>query len=113
MNKRRARSSTGAAHQEGSRAIRDRTGETNRRACNDDGTFKSREQLEQLYFKDCNLKPTDDVIAYCSIGKRSSLTWYALTYLLGFECVRNYDGSWTEWGILVGVPIEMTYVPKK
>jgi thiosulfate/3-mercaptopyruvate sulfurtransferase len=47
-----------------------------------------------------------DIVAYCRIGERSSHTWFALTYLLGFEKVRNYDGSWTEWGNLVGVPIE-------
>ena len=83
------------------------------RACNDDGTFKTREQLEQLYLVEQKLKPTDDVIAYCRIGERSSLTWYVLTYLLGFPRVRNYDGSWTEWGNLVGVPIEKTFVGKK
>ena len=82
------------------------------RACNDDGTFKSRDQLEQLYLVEQQLKPSDEVIAYCRIGERSSLTWYVLTYLLGFSNVKNYDGSWTEWGNLVGAPIEKTYVPK-
>ena len=82
------------------------------RACNDDGTFKSRDQLEQLYLVEQQLKPSDEVIAYCRIGERSSLTWYVLTYLLGFPKVKNYDGSWTEWGNLVGAPIEKTYVPK-
>ena len=52
------------------------------------------------------LKPTDNVIAYCRIGERSSHTWFVLKYLLGYPSVRNYDGSWTEWGNLVGVPIE-------
>lgn len=82
------------------------------RACNDDGTFKSRDQLEQLYLVEQQLKPSDEIIAYCRIGERSSLTWYVLTYLLGFPKVKNYDGSWTEWGNLVGAPIEKTYVPK-
>jgi len=75
------------------------------KAVNDDGTFKSADALMALYegqgiTKD---KPT---IVYCRIGERSSLTWYVLTYLLGYEGVKNYDGSWTEWGNLVGVPIE-------
>lgn len=83
------------------------------RACNDDGTFKSRDQLEQLYLAEQQLKPSDEVIAYCRIGERSSLTWYVLTYLLGFSNVKNYDGSWTEWGNLVGAPIEKTYAHKK
>lgn len=83
------------------------------RACNDDGTFKSRDQLEQLYLVEQQLKPSDEVIAYCRIGERSSLTWYVLTYLLGFSNVKNYDGSWTEWGNLVGAPIEKTYAHKK
>ena len=83
------------------------------RACNDDGTFKSRDQLEQLYLVEQQLKPSDEVIAYCRIGERSSLTWYVLTYLLGFPKVKNYDGSWTEWGNLVGAPIEKTYAHQK
>jgi len=83
------------------------------RACDDDGTFKSRDQLEQLYLVEQQLKPSDEVIAYCRIGERSSLTWYVLTYLLGFPKVKNYDGSWTEWGNLVGAPIEKTYAYKK
>jgi thiosulfate/3-mercaptopyruvate sulfurtransferase len=75
------------------------------RAVNDDGTFKSVDELRAIYQKDLGLKPSDDVIAYCRIGERSSLTWFVLTYLLGFERVRNYDGSWTEWGNLVRAPI--------
>jgi len=72
----------------------------------DDGTFKSADELKQLYVKDNNLNPEDDIIAYCRIGERSSHTWFVLTNLLGYKNVRNYDGSWTEWGNLVGVPIE-------
>ncbi|MEA3503428.1 MAG: sulfurtransferase [Actinomycetota bacterium] len=75
-------------------------------AANDDGTFKSREELKAIYQADLGLSPDDDVITYCRIGERSSHTWFALTHLLGFDTVRNYDGSWTEWGNLVGVPIE-------
>ena len=76
------------------------------RAANEDGTFKSREELEALYQEEQGLAPTDDVVAYCRIGERSSHTWFVLTHLLGFEKVRNYDGSWTEWGNSVGVPVE-------
>ncbi len=76
------------------------------RAANDDGTFKSREDLEAIYLTEQGLRPTDDVIAYCRIGERSSHTWFVLTHLLGFRNVRNYDGSWTEWGNAVRVPIE-------
>jgi thiosulfate/3-mercaptopyruvate sulfurtransferase len=76
------------------------------KAVKDDGTFKSREDLEQLYLKEAGLKPDADmIIAYCRIGERSSHTWFVLKYLLGFNNVKNYDGSWTEWGNLVGVPI--------
>jgi thiosulfate/3-mercaptopyruvate sulfurtransferase len=75
------------------------------RAVNEDGTFKSVEELKNLYQVELGLTPSDDVIAYCRIGERSSLTWFVLTYLLGFSQVRNYDGSWTEWGNLVRVPI--------
>jgi thiosulfate/3-mercaptopyruvate sulfurtransferase len=74
-------------------------------AANEDGTFKSREQLEQLYGSK-GITPDRDVIAYCRIGERSSHTWFVLKYLLGYKNVRNYDGSWTEWGNSVGVPIE-------
>ncbi len=76
------------------------------RAANDDGSFKSREDLEAIYLTEQGLAPTDDVVAYCRIGERSSHTWFVLTHLLGFESVRNYDGSWTEWGNAVRVPIE-------
>lgn len=76
------------------------------RTANDDGTFKSREDIEKIYIEEQRLKPSDNVIVYCRIGERSSHTWFVLTYLLGFKNVRNYDGSWTEWGNLVGVPIE-------
>jgi thiosulfate/3-mercaptopyruvate sulfurtransferase len=72
----------------------------------DDGTFKPAADLRKIYTEEQGLKPDDDVIAYCRIGERSSHTWFVLTYLLGFKKVRNYDGSWTEWGNLVNVPIE-------
>lgn len=70
------------------------------------GTFKPADELRSLYEDEQGLKPTDHVIAYCRIGERSSHTWFVLKYLLGYEQIRNYDGSWTEWGNLVGVPIE-------
>ncbi len=76
------------------------------RAAQEDGSFKSREDLEAIYLDEQGLAPTDDVVAYCRIGERSSHTWFVLTHLLGFESVRNYDGSWTEWGNAVRVPIE-------
>ncbi|CCH76406.1 putative thiosulfate sulfurtransferase sseA [Nostocoides japonicum T1-X7] len=76
------------------------------RAANDDGTFKSRPELEAIYLEEQGLSPDDDVVAYCRIGERSSHTWFVLTHLLGFPTVRNYDGSWTEWGNAVRVPIE-------
>lgn len=77
------------------------------RAANpDDGTFKSADELKAIYQEEKGLNPTDEVIAYCRIGERSSHSWFVLTYLLGFNNVRNYDGSWTEWGNAVGVPIE-------
>ncbi len=79
-------------------------------ACNEDGTFKNRAELEKIYLEDCKLDDSMDIIAYCRIGERSSHTWFVLHYLLGLSEVRNYDGSWTEWGNLVGVPIERTYV---
>ncbi len=75
------------------------------RAAAEDGTYRSRQELEGLYLGEAGLKAGDDVVAYCRIGERSSHTWFALKYLLGFETVRNYDGSWTEWGNAVRVPI--------
>ncbi len=75
------------------------------RAANDDGTFRSREELEAIYTDEVGLDRSDDIIAYCRIGERSSHTWFVLRYLLGYESVRNYDGSWTEWGNAVRVPI--------
>jgi thiosulfate/3-mercaptopyruvate sulfurtransferase len=71
-----------------------------------DGTFKSAEELRNIYEKENGLSSKNEVIAYCRIGERSSHTWFVLTNLLGYSKVRNYDGSWTEWGNLVGVPIE-------
>ena len=73
--------------------------------CNDDGTFKSMEELRSLYAAQ-GIMGDQPVIAYCRIGERSSLTWFALKHLLGFKNVKNYDGSWTEWGNLVGAPVE-------
>ncbi|HUE55806.1 MAG TPA: sulfurtransferase [Candidatus Udaeobacter sp.] len=73
-------------------------------AANEDGTFKSFDELKNLY-QAKGVTGTDEVIAYCRIGERSSHTWFVLKYLLGFEKVRNYDGSWTEWGNLIGAPI--------
>ena len=74
-------------------------------AANPDGSFKSAEELRQIY-GDQGITPDKDVITYCRIGERSAHTWFALTQLLGYPSVRNYDGSWTEWGNLVGAPIE-------
>ncbi len=77
------------------------------RAANpEDGTFKTAAELSEIYLNEQGLSPGNDTIAYCRIGERSSHTWFVLTHLLGFENVRNYDGSWTEWGNLVNVPIE-------
>jgi thiosulfate/3-mercaptopyruvate sulfurtransferase len=75
------------------------------KAANDDGTFKSAEELRALYEAE-GITPEREVIAYCRIGERSSHTWFALQELLGYENVKNYDGSWTEYGSLVGAPVE-------
>jgi thiosulfate/3-mercaptopyruvate sulfurtransferase len=75
------------------------------KAAAEDGTFRPLGELNALYRDQAGLKDGDDVIAYCRIGERSSHTWFVLTHLLGFEGVRNYDGSWTEWGSAVRVPI--------
>ena len=74
-------------------------------AANEDGTFKSADDLQALYGGK-GINGSKDTIAYCRIGERSSHTWFALTQLLGYNNVRNYDGSWTEWGSIVGAPIE-------
>jgi thiosulfate/3-mercaptopyruvate sulfurtransferase len=72
----------------------------------DDGTFKTASELKKIYLEEQKLQPTATTIAYCRIGERSSHTWFTLKFLLGFPNIRNYDGSWTEWGNLVNVPIE-------
>jgi thiosulfate/3-mercaptopyruvate sulfurtransferase len=73
-------------------------------AANEDGTFKSADALKQLY-EGKGITGGNEIIAYCRIGERSSHTWFVLKYLLGYRNVKNYDGSWTEWGNLVGAPI--------
>jgi thiosulfate/3-mercaptopyruvate sulfurtransferase len=75
------------------------------RAVADDGRFRSFDELDAIYRQELGLRDGDDIIAYCRIGERSSHTWFVLSHLLGFEGVRNYDGSWTEWGSAVRVPI--------
>ncbi len=77
-----------------------------KRAANEDGTFRAVDELRAIYEEEVGLDAADDVIAYCRIGERSSHTWFVLTHLLGYPSVRNYDGSWTEWGNLVRAPIE-------
>ncbi|MFB6112848.1 MAG: sulfurtransferase [Halodesulfurarchaeum sp.] len=72
---------------------------------NDDGTFKSQEELRNLY-AEAGVTGDESTITYCRVGERASIEWFALSELLGFEDVRNYDGSWTEWGNLIGAPIE-------
>ncbi|MBA2509980.1 MAG: sulfurtransferase [Rubrobacteraceae bacterium] len=76
------------------------------RAARGDGTFKSADELKEIYEGEAGLSGGDDVVAYCRIGERSSHTWFVLSYLRGYDKVRNYDGSWTEWGNSVGAPIE-------
>lgn len=75
-------------------------------AVNQDGTFKSADELRQIYVEGKGLKAETPTVAYCRIGERSSHTWFVLKYLLGFKNVKNYDGSWTEYGSMIGVPIE-------
>jgi thiosulfate/3-mercaptopyruvate sulfurtransferase len=75
------------------------------KAAAEDGTFRSKDELNVIYRDGAGLRDGDSIIAYCRIGERSSHTWFVLTHLLGFEDVRNYDGSWTEWGSAVRVPI--------
>jgi len=75
-------------------------------AVNQDGTFKSPDELRGIYVDQKGTDPKRDTIAYCRIGERSSHTWFVLKYLLGYKNVKNYDGSWTEYGNLVGAPIE-------
>ena len=77
-----------------------------KRAANDDGTFKTVPALKAIYEGEVGLSAGDDIVVYCRIGERSSHTWFVLTQLLGYPTVRNYDGSWTEWGNSVRVPIE-------
>ena len=79
------------------------------KAANEDGTFKSVDELKALYQEEQGLVPQDETIAYCRIGERSSHTWFVLRELLGFSNVKNYDGSWTEYGSLVGVPIQLDF----
>ncbi len=81
------------------------------RAAAEDATFKPRAELEAIYEGEAGLSRDDDVVAYCRIGERSSHTWFVLTHLLGYERVRNYDGSWTEWGNTVRVPIAVGSEP--
>ena len=76
------------------------------RAANEDGTFKTADDLKAIYLEEQGLDPDSPTVAYCRIGERSSHTWFVLKNLLGFKDVKNYDGSWTEWGNSVGVPIE-------
>jgi thiosulfate/3-mercaptopyruvate sulfurtransferase len=77
------------------------------RAANPDGSFKSAIDLRAIYEQEQGLKAQDEIVAYCRIGERSSHTWFVLTYLLGYPHVRNYDGSWTEWGNAVRAPIKV------
>jgi thiosulfate/3-mercaptopyruvate sulfurtransferase len=77
-----------------------------KRAANDDGTFRPLDELRAIYLEEVGLAAGEPVVAYCRIGERSSHTWFVLTHLLGLDNVRNYDGSWTEWGNMVRAPIE-------
>jgi thiosulfate/3-mercaptopyruvate sulfurtransferase len=78
------------------------------KAANENGTFKSDDELRKIYVDEAGLDTSKDTIAYCRIGERSSHTWFALQEILGLPNVKNYDGSWTEYGSLVGVPVEKT-----
>jgi thiosulfate/3-mercaptopyruvate sulfurtransferase len=78
-----------------------------KQAAQDDGSFKPADDLRKIYADELGLETGDDIIAYCRIGERSSHTWFVLQELLGHENVKNYDGSWTEYGSLVGAPIEL------
>jgi thiosulfate/3-mercaptopyruvate sulfurtransferase len=80
-------------------------------AANEDGTFKSAKELHAIYQEELGFRPDQPAIAYCRIGERSSHTWFVLKYLLGFNDVKNYDGSWTEWGSAVRAPIEKSAEP--
>lgn len=80
-------------------------------AANEDGTFKSRAELQEIYTQRAGIGESDEVIAYCRIGERSSHTWFVLKHLLGYPNVRNYDGSWTEWGNAVRLPIAVGEEP--
>jgi thiosulfate/3-mercaptopyruvate sulfurtransferase len=84
-----------------------------KQAANDDATFKTVGELRRIYADELGLRASDDIIAYCRIGERSSHTWFVLTHLLGYPMVRNYDGSWTEWGNLVRAPIAKGAEPGK
>lgn len=77
------------------------------RAANSDATFKSATELRAIYEREQGLASSDDIVTYCRIGERSAHTWFVLKYLLGYPNVRNYDGSWTEWGNKVRAPIEV------
>jgi len=81
-------------------------------AVNDDATFKSASELGKIYTENLVLSPGTDTIVYCRIGERSSHTWFVLTYLLGYKKVRNYDGSWTEWGNRVRAPVAKGEQPR-
>ncbi|GAA3825038.1 sulfurtransferase [Brevibacterium ammoniilyticum] len=81
------------------------------KAANEDGTFKTAEELRAIYTEGAGLGTSEDIIAYCRIGERSSHTWFVLQHLLGYDRVRNYDGSWTEWGNAVRVPIAVGTEP--